>query len=377
MICRSYRACLRPLLFRLDAETAHTATIEACRIAGALPFVPALAQRVFGCTAPQLQFEFAGLRFENPIGLAAGWDKSGRALRMLDHLGFGFAEIGSVSAAPSAGNPKPRLFRLPRDRAIIVNYGVPNEGADVVARRLAAYRPRIPIGVNIVKTNFGPSAPPCADDSILDDYAYSAKLLHRHAGYLTLNLSCPNAHGGRDFFAIPGNIARLLQRLQPLGIDRPMFLKVAPSEDPEEQKRWLTEVDGCDFVRGFMLNLPSGKPDSLQLTSPRSTWEHLPGAVSGRPVEAFINRCLAGLASRIDRRHHIVIAAGGVFNAEDAARKLRLGASLVQIYTALIYEGPGVVRRINCGLVESGFGDRATSAPRAAAELNTSQSTQL
>ena len=147
-----YSALLRPLLFRLDAETAHHATVEACRCLGAVPGVAALSRACLERDEPRLATEVAGLRFANPVGLAAGWDKSGRALRLLDSLGFGFAEIGSVSARPSQGNPRPRLFRLPQERAIVVNYGLPNEGAECVAARLAARclrRPRHPLGVNI------------------------------------------------------------------------------------------------------------------------------------------------------------------------------------------------------------------------------------
>ena len=345
-----YRDILRPLLFRFDAETVHQRTVAACGVAGELPLVPTLARGCLNFTAPELQTEVAGLRVENPVGLAAGWDKSGHAVRMLDHLGFGFAEIGSVSARASVGNPKPRLFRLPLDRAIVVNYGVPNDGAAVVARRLAAYTPRVPLGVNIVKTNDGPEAPPCGDEEILADFERSASLLHRHAGYLALSLSCPNVKGGRDFFSQPGNIARLLTRLRSLPVQCPVFLKVAPSQNPADHERWLEEAGDFDFVRGFIFNLPPGKPDTIRLSTPRAVWESMPGAVSGKPVEPLINNCIRELYRRLPAGRFVIIGAGGVFNAEDAYRKIRLGASLVQIYTALIYEGPGIVRRINRGL---------------------------
>lgn len=345
-----YSTLIRPLLFKLDAETAHHGTVEACRLAGALPFLPQITRACLEFKAPELQCEVAGMQFDHPIGLAAGWDKSARALRMLDHLGFAFAEIGSISAQPSQGNLKPRLFRLPQDQAIIVNYGLPNEGAEIIAPRLASHRMRIPLGINIVKTNFGPGAPACSDDAILADYQRSVSLVHRHAGYLMLNLSCPNAAGGKDFFAQPGNITRLLHLLKPLDIACPVFLKVAPRDDPAEHERLLSETDAFDFVRGFSFNLPPGKPATLRLTTPRSAWEHLPGAVSGKPVEDLINRCIAGLATQMNRQRHVIIGTGGVFTAAGAYRKLRLGASLVQIYTALIYEGPGVIKRINQGL---------------------------
>lgn len=345
-----YTAVIRPLLFRLDAETAHHMTVEGCRVLGAIPGVPASAHRLLRSDDPVLRSEVAGLSFHNPIGLAAGWDKSGRALRMLDSLGFGFSEIGSVSARSSLGNPKPRLFRLPRDRAIIVNYGLPNEGADIVSARLAAHCPQRPLGVNIVKTNDGRDAPPCSTDEILSDYQRSVSLMHQHASYLMLNLSCPNVAAEGDFFSQPGNVRLLLERLQTLNVRCPVLLKVAPYDDAAMHQRLLEQCEDFAFVRGFCFNLPSGKPDSLQLDTPRDQLADQPGAVAGRPVTALINRCIAGLYARMDRQRYAIIGAGGVFTAQDAYEKIRLGASLVQLYTAMIYEGPGVTKRICQGL---------------------------
>jgi dihydroorotate dehydrogenase len=360
-----YTTLLRPLLFRLDAEQAHHLTVEACHWLGAVPGAAALSRAVFEAPETSLRTEVAGLSFANPLGLAAGWDKSGRALRMTECLGFGFSEIGSVSARPSMGNPKPRLFRLPTDRAIIVNYGLPNDGAEVVAQRLAAHRPQHPLGVNIVKTNDGPDAPPASDDEILADYERSVSLLHPHAGYLSLNLSCPNAKGGKDFFAQPGTITRLLERLAPMNITCPVFLKIAPRDHPAEHERVLMECDAFAFIKGFCFNLAPGKPETLEFTTARETFAHQPGAVAGKPVEALINRCIAELYTRMDRQRYSIIGTGGVFTAEDAYRKIRLGASLVQLYTALIYEGPAVVKTITLGLARllerDGFSNAAAA----------------
>lgn len=347
-----YRRLIRPLLFRLNAELVHQGTVDACRWLGAIPGIPLLTRSLFEVHDTALQTEVAGLRFSNPLGLAAGWDKNGRALRMLNSLGFGFAEIGSVSARPSAGNPRPRLFRLPQDRAIIVNYGLPNDGAFAVAARLQSHAYRNPLGINIVKTNDGPNAPACSDDAILADYEQSARLLHEHASYLSLNLSCPNAKGGTDFFAQPGSIERLLERLASIKIGCPVFLKIAPRDDPAEHERVLQECEAFSWVHGFCFNLPSGKPDTLKITTHKEHYAQLPGAVSGRPVEQLINRCIAGLYARMDRKRYALIGTGGVFNAEDAYHKICLGASLVQLYTAIVYEGPGVARQICLGLAE-------------------------
>lgn len=347
-----YRLLIRPLLFRLDAEFVHQGTVELCRWLGAIPGLPSLTRSILEYRDPALQTEVAGLRFDNPLGLAAGWDKNGRALRMLNSLGFGFAEIGSISARPSAGNPRPRLFRLPQDHAIIVNYGLPNDGAQAVAARLQSQAQTGLVGINIVKTNDGPDAPACSDDEILADYEQSATLLHQHASYLTLNLSCPNAKGGKDFFAQSGSIARLLERLASIDIQCPVFLKIAPHDDPAEHERVLLECEAFSWVRGFCFNLPSGKPATLQITTPKEHYTQLPGAVSGRPVEQLINRCISRFYARMDRKRYVLIGTGGVFRAEDAYQKIRLGASLVQLYTAMIYEGPSVARQICQGLAD-------------------------
>lgn len=346
-----YKSILRPLLFCFNPEYAHGFTIEACRIAGAVPGLAYLTRACSQFSHPLLESDIAGLQFSNPIGLAAGWDKSGRALRMLDSLGFGFVEIGSVSARPSAGNPHPRLFRLPQDLGIVVNYGLPNDGADVVSGRLANHRSRHPIGVNIVKTNDGVQTPASSEQQILSDYVRSVSLLQHRADYLMLNLSCPNATGDGEVFSRAGSIQRLLDRLLALEISCPVFLKVAPHDDPTAHQRLLKECEGFDFVRGFCFNLPSGKSKELNLTTDRNILNKMPGAVAGKPVESIINRCIAGLYSQMDTDRYVIIGAGGVFSAADAYLKIQLGASLIQLYTALIYNGPGVTKKIGQGLV--------------------------
>jgi|JI9StandDraft_1071089.scaffolds.fasta_scaffold00073_5 dihydroorotate dehydrogenase len=347
-----YPRLVRPLLFRLDPERAHNLSIHLCRLLCRIPAATALMRYYYATPQPLLQTTIAGLHFDNPLGIAAGWDKNGRALRVLDSLGFGFAEIGSVSARPSIGNPKPRLFRLPEDQAIIVNYGLPNDGAEQVSKRLAAYISRIPIGVNIVKTNDGPASPIYSEETIIDEYLHSISLLQDHASYLMLNLSCPNAAGGDEVFARPGSITRLLRAMDSQGITRPVFLKVAPREDTASHERLLIECEGFDFVEGFCFNLPTGKPKELELRTSRSQLDHIPGAVSGKPVEALINRCIGALYNVMDPKRYAIIGAGGVFNAEDAYLKLKLGASLVQLYTGLIYCGPSIAKSINRGLVK-------------------------
>ena len=336
-----YSRLVRPLVFGLDAERAHHLAIGAASRARWV--LPAL-RAVCATADPRLETEVAGLRFANPVGLAAGFDKSGAAVEGLAALGFGSVEIGSISIDPSEGNPRPRLFRLPQDRAIVVHYGLPNDGARVVAARLGGQRPGCPLGINIVKTNRGQGCGPETKDQIVAEYVAAARILAPHADYLMFNLSCPNTEDGRDFFADRGNLAACLAALGEIDFAIPVFLKVSPLGGIAAIERLLGAADPHPFVSGFMFNLPPGKPDNL--TTPQAVWKAMPGAVSGRPCAALANVCIRETFRRMDRKRHVIVGAGGVFDAAGAYEKIRLGASLVQLLTALVFEGPGVVRRI-------------------------------
>jgi dihydroorotate dehydrogenase len=292
----------------------------------------------------------AGLDFPSPIGLAAGFDKSGSAVRALAGLGFGSIEIGSVSVDPSCGNPKPRLWRLPDDEAIVVHYGLPNDGTAVIAKRLTGTRLPVPLGINLVVTNRGPGAPPLNSDQIIGEYAAAAKVMAPHADYLMLNLSCPNTVDGRDFFADAGHLDACLAALDEMKLQLPVFLKVSPLGGIAAIERVLAAADGRGFVSGFMFNLPPVKPEGMRTAE--TVLSNMPGAVSGPPSAALANFCIRETFRRMDRKRHVLIGAGGVSTAEDAYTKIRLGASLVQLLTALIYRGPGVVREITAGLAQ-------------------------
>lgn len=340
-----YRPLLRPLLFRADAETAHGLAIGAAELASSAPWLCSRLARRHTATSGRLAVEIAGLRFRTPLGLAAGFDKSARAAPLLAALGFGHVEVGSISAEPSAGNPRPRLFRIPRDRGIVVNYGLPNDGADRVARRLDGLHACAPLGINIVSTNRGPAAASEPDEAVIADYLQSVRRLQPPADYLCLNLSCPNTREGRGFFHAPARLRRLLDELDALAVTRPLFLKVAPFQSLADLETFLSTVEPAHCVTGFSVNLPPGKPAGL--VTPAAELDAMPGAVSGPAAAAAADRTLRELYRRMDRSRYRLIGSGGVFTAEDAYRKIRLGASLVQLMTALIYEGPGIAARIN------------------------------
>jgi dihydroorotate dehydrogenase (fumarate)/dihydroorotate dehydrogenase len=340
-----YSTFVRPLMFQLDPERAHRLALRAGALAG---FAAPAMRYLCRVSDPRLASNVAGLRFETPIGLSAGLDKSGEAIEALAALGFGHVEIGSVSADHSAGNQRPRLFGIPEDRAIVVAYGVPNDGAQTVAARLARISLPVPLGINIVKTNRGPGTPPEGADQIIGEYVEAARVLAPFADYLMFNLSCPNTEDGRDFFADRGHLDASLAALGEIGLNKPVFLKVSPLGGVPMIEQVLEAARPHGYISGFMFNLPSVKPRNLR--TPEAVWKSMPGAVSGPPAAELLDRCLRETWRRIDRKRYALIASGGVFTAEDAYAKIKLGASLVQLLTALVYEGPGVVRRITLGL---------------------------
>jgi dihydroorotate dehydrogenase len=343
-----YKSLIRPLLFQCDPEWIHHTTIQAGRILGSSRPIRHILSTKYHIQDPRLQTKVCGIPFQNPIGLAAGYDKSGEAIPFLESLGFGHIEIGSISASLSHGNPKPRLFRLPQDQAVIVHYGLQNDGAETIAHRLTHRHHNHPLGINIVKTNRGIDAPADTEDDILTDYLTSVRLLKNKGDYLTLNLSCPNTEMGRDFFADKEHIVRFLQALSSENIPCPVFLKVSPIYGIPYIETLLEATEDFNLISGFIFNLAPGKTVPLKTTP--QTWQTMPGAVAGKPVKEQMNTCIKELYQRMNKDRYHIIGIGGISTAEDAYEKIQLGASLVQLLTALIYEGPKVVHQINEGL---------------------------
>ena len=344
-----YRHLLRPLLFRFDAEAVHERTLAVAAWVG--PTGQALLRHFYGIPDERLATDIAGLHFPNPMGLAAGFDKNGRAMGALAAIGFGFLEIGSVSAQPSAGNPRPRLFRLPEDEAIVVNYGVPNDGAAVVAGRVNAASThgllRIPLGVNVVETNTGRPTDP---DGVVGEFVAAARHFCHGADYLTLNLNCPNTTAGISPFDDAGRLRELLQALAAIDGLPPVWLKFTAHCDPLRADMLLQAVAPHRFIAGFIFNLPPGK--AYPLRTPASIVDPMPGTLCGPPVRALMDDTIDFWYQRIDHTRHTIIGSGGITSAAQAYRKIRLGASLVQLYTALIFRGPGLLRRIHAGLLQ-------------------------
>ncbi|MGK0360981.1 MAG: dihydroorotate dehydrogenase [Bradymonadia bacterium] len=325
---------VRPLLFRLDPETAHGLGTRAMDL-GLLRFKRPVV-------APRMLF---GHRFDNPVGIAAGFDKNAAHVRGLARLGFGFIEIGSVTAQPSAGNAKPRLFRLPADEALINRMGLNNAGAEAVAQRLATVERPVPIFVNVAKSH---------DSSLsgragIDDYVRSVTLLAPHADVLVLNVSCPNSGDGRTF-EHPDALAPLLEAVMAAKGDVPMLIKLSP-DLPEGVLDAAVDLSIEAGAAGFTVANTTVKRAGLK--TPAARLDAIgKGGLSGAPLfERTIAR-VAHVRSRILRSRTTlpIVAVGGIATGAQAQAALDAGADLVQIYTGFVYGGPKTVLRMCAGL---------------------------
>ncbi len=352
-----YKA-LRPWLFRIPPETAHEAALLGLRALGLVRRPPAAPG------AGALAVTTLGLRFPNPLGLAAGFDKNGYAIRGLAALGFGFLEIGTVTPRAQPGNPRPRLFRLTEQRALINRLGFNNEGADRVVARLRRCRHPVPIGVNIGKNRDTPL------HRAVDDYRIGFAALAPYADYVTVNLSSPNTPGLRALQE-PETARTLLGALREdqaaltrrIGRRVPIAVKIAPdfaAETLDALLQVLKEV-GCDAV--IATNTTVSRPGMGHL---RTAAEQ--GGLSGAPLAPRSREIISKVFNALPEIP--IIGAGGIIDAGEAWSHLLAGASLIQIYTGLIYEGPGLVRAILSGLADrvcaSGHNDlgKALSAAR-------------
>ncbi|MEO8434940.1 MAG: quinone-dependent dihydroorotate dehydrogenase [Pyrinomonadaceae bacterium] len=353
-----YRSLLRPILFGLPPEIAHELALRSLTLAlkstAARNYVDHALER-----APFGELQRFGLSFSNPVGLAAGFDKNGAAVEALAALGFGFIEVGTVTYQPQSGNAKPRMFRLPRDRALINRLGFNNAGAVQVAANLARSHPDCVLGVNIGKGRDTPI------EAATADYLQALELLYPFADYVAINVSSPNTPQLRELQRpelLAGLLAEMQDRNRQLALASqrerpvPLLLKVAPDLTDSELES-IIELALRAKLAGVIATNTTVSREGL-LTDQKAVAEYGAGGLSGAPLQQRSNQLIARIY-RLARGALTIIGVGGIFTAADAWEKICAGASLVQLYTGFIYQGPAVARSINEGLAEilksSGF----------------------
>lgn len=309
-----------------------------------------LLRRMFTLKNPSLKKEVAGMHFPNPVGLAAGFDKDARHLHALSVLGFGFIEVGTVTPLPQPGNPKPRSFRLPKDEALINRMGFNNQGVDVAAARIMHYRNSskypVIIGGNIGKNKITPN------EKAVDDYVICFQKLFDVVDYFVVNVSSPNTPGLRELQE-KGPLKELLQRLQTLNLPhenpKPIFLKIAP-DLTNEQLNDIAEIILETKIAGVIATNTTISRGGLKTSS--SQVEKIgAGGLSGKPIAQRSTEIIRHLKAKSQNRFAIM-GVGGIHSAADAKEKLTAGADLIQIYTGMIYEGPGLPKQINRSLMK-------------------------
>jgi dihydroorotate dehydrogenase len=344
-----YKSVMRPLLFRKDPEASHEMILS---LMARAEFLYPVLECFYNVEDARLIVKIGPLVFSNPVGLAAGFDKNAVAPKTISGFGFGFMEIGAITAQGQPGNPKPRLYRLPEDDALINRLGFNNEGAKVIAMKLGRLRargawPKIPLGLNLGRTKIVETKDAVAD------FLACFESLFLHGDFFTLNVSSPNTPQLRDLqektllrellSAVQEKNRELAARAK---IDpKPVFVKIAPDMEFSQVDEIIEVADSAKLTGIVATNASAFMRGNL-----KSRQGPEPGGLSGRPITARVTSFIAHIY-KMTRGKLPIIGVGGIFHAEDAYEKIKAGANAVQIYTGWIYEGPGAVKRINKGLL--------------------------
>lgn len=341
-----YKLLIRPFLFRLSADYAHELTVKAASTYSKRNLCLRAAETIYSYSNPALSQNIWGLNFRNPVGLAAGFDKNCTMPLIMEKLGFGFVEIGSITALPSTGNPKPRSFRLPVDQSLINRLGLNNDGAQTISRRLKKLDLNIPVGVNIAKTH----NPDIFGDKALEDYRTSFNLVKDDADYITLNISCPNTAEGKTF-EDPDVLNSLLQTLE-LNKDSslpPVLVKFSVDLDKPRLSE-LISVCESHTISGYVATNTSSTRENLK-TSTDQLKSIGRGGLSGKAIQQRSTEIIREIYKET-KGEKTIIGVGGVSSGMDVIEKIKAGADLIQIYTSMVYEGPSIVRKINKEIAE-------------------------
>jgi dihydroorotate dehydrogenase len=339
-----YKSLIRPLLFAFDPEAVHYFSFSSIKLVNKVPGFSSLSRKLFKKNHPALKRNLFGLQFENPVGMAAGFDKDAKAYKEFTNLGFGFIEIGTLTPKPQDGNPKKRLFRLQKDSAIVNRMGFNNGGVDAAVERLKqnpklGHPNHVLIGGNIGKNKGTPN------EDAVNDYVICFEKLFDHVDYFAVNVSSPNTPGLREL-QDRKPLTHILQTLQDLNNKRvsrkPILLKIAPDLTDDQLLDIIaivedTKIDGVIATNTTISREGLQSEESLRKEA---------GGLSGAPLTNRATDVIAFLHQK-SKGAFPIIGAGGIMTAQDAIDKIKAGASLVQLYTGFVYEGPGLIKEIN------------------------------
>lgn len=335
-----YKSVIRKILFYFDPEKIHHFSFSMIKGLMKIPFVPAISRGIFSVEKPDLERELFGLKFKNPVGLAAGFDKNAVLFDEFSNFGFGFVEVGTVTPKPQPGNPKKRIFRLKKDEALINRMGFNNDGADAIVERLRKRKTDIIIGGNIGKNKVTPN------ENAIDDYLICFEKLFDVVDYFVVNVSSPNTPNLRalqDKEPLTDLLRTLQTENKKKESPKPILLKIAP-DLTDSQLMDIIDIVNTTKIAGVIATNTTISREGLQSEHRNET-----GGLSGKPVRERATEVIRFLAEKSGKSFPI-IGVGGIHSAQDAKEKLAAGADLVQLYTGFIYEGPGLVKRINKSL---------------------------
>ena len=340
-----YKALIRPFLFLFDPETIHYFTFNVIQFSAKLPGVKQWRRKQYDVKDERLTREIFGLKFKNPVGIAAGFDKNALILNELEDFGFGFVEIGTVTPRPQEGNPKKRLFRLKEDQALINRMGFNNQGVDAIAGRLKNKTTKLIIGGNIGKNTATPN------EESKPDFIENFTKLHPYVDYFVVNVSCPNVGDtaklqDKDFLV--DLLSTLIEKNKSFEQQRPILLKIAPDLN-KIQLDEIIEIVKESEIDGVIASNTSVSRKNLKTSEARLN-EIGNGGLSGKPLTEKSTEVIRYLAEKSNKAFPI-IGVGGIHSAQDAIDKLKAGADLVQVYTGFIYEGPALIKKINKALL--------------------------
>ncbi|MBU0999362.1 quinone-dependent dihydroorotate dehydrogenase [Patescibacteria group bacterium] len=338
LIQKKYKWIFKPIFFKFDPEIIHDQMSSFLNFFGKHTSTRKIAYWCFGYSNSILEQNILGINFKNPIGLAAGFDKNALLIDIMPSIGFGFMEIGSITAKPYEGNTRPRLYRLPEIKSLRVNYGLKNFGAEILHQQLQNKTFSSPVGINIAKTN---SLETSEINKGIADYFFTYKTFQDIGSYFTINISCPNTCEKNPIFSEPQNLILLLSKIFSITKTKPVFIKLSPDLLDTKLQQILTicqkyPIDG--FVCG-------------NLTKENSLDHAGEGGFSGKIVQELSDQLIKKVYQYYDGKK-IIIGCGGIFSAEDAYKKIKLGASLLQLITGMVFEGPQLISDINLGLAK-------------------------